>query len=248
MCDDEGYFRADPAIVRGEVMPFRENLARIRECIEKLSEVGFIEVSRHPEQGEIGRVAKWAEHQKVDHPRASKIKVYFSREIIAKVRDVVALEGEGNGNREVEGEAIPEDLHATQYATRLLQEIGYPEAKQNVVAVASAIDAEVKLGRSKPAAYEYVLGCTRDLIDQGAPITTFTFTEAKYRPEIRRNGNGANTKVRGVSAGAQRDEQNIDSLVAAARNHAAKRDANHSIKRESDFERGSERRVAKGVV
>ena len=46
MADDEGYFHADSSIVRGEVMPFRESLARIREGLDKLAEVGWIELAR----------------------------------------------------------------------------------------------------------------------------------------------------------------------------------------------------------
>jgi hypothetical protein len=68
MADDQGYFHADPSIVRGEVMPFRESLARIRDGLEMLQEKGWIELADHPEQGLIGRIAKWCTHQKVDHP------------------------------------------------------------------------------------------------------------------------------------------------------------------------------------
>jgi hypothetical protein len=47
-------------------------------------------------------------------------------------------------------------------------------------------------------AYEIVLECTRYAIEDDCQITTFFFTDGKYRPE-RRNGNG-----RQVSATASR--------------------------------------------
>jgi hypothetical protein len=52
----------------------------------------------------------------------------------------------------------------------------------NIRAVAAAIDCEVKGGMSLPAAYEFVLACTLDAIDQNIEITTFFFTDGRYRP------------------------------------------------------------------
>lgn len=83
MADDEGYFLADPAIVRGEVMPFRESLARIREDLASLSVVGWIDLWEHPEQGLIGVVVNWAKHQRIDHASKSKIRRYDIRETLA---------------------------------------------------------------------------------------------------------------------------------------------------------------------
>lgn len=97
MADDHGYFHADPSIVRGSVMPFRENLASISGSLAKLSEVGWIEVSEHPEQGMIGKIAKWTLHQKVDHPRDSALITYFSRESLAKLSREPRVGMEGNG-------------------------------------------------------------------------------------------------------------------------------------------------------
>jgi hypothetical protein len=107
MADDEGYFHADPSIVRGEVMPFRESLARIREGLETLQQKGWIELADHPEQGLIGRIAKWGRHQRVDHPSLSKLKDYFTRESIANPREALSTpreslaldQGSGSRNR-----------------------------------------------------------------------------------------------------------------------------------------------------
>jgi hypothetical protein len=97
--DDEGYFMADAAIVRGACMPFRESLATISRSLAKLSDVGWIEVCESEKHGQIGHIANWEKHQKVDHARQSKIKVYFSREKFAKPRETFALD-QGTGNRE----------------------------------------------------------------------------------------------------------------------------------------------------
>lgn len=103
MADDEGYFHADPAIVRGEVMPFREDLARISECLAHLSKVGWIDLWDHPEQGQMGVVVNWSKHQKIDHASKSKLKTYDIRETLARTsRDTRATlaPDQGSGNRE----------------------------------------------------------------------------------------------------------------------------------------------------
>lgn len=105
--DDHGYFHADAAIVRGSCFPFRDNLAKLSEDISELARVGWIEVRKHQTQGDIGFVINWSKHQKVDHPRDSKIKTYFISEQIANAsrnpREVVALD-QGSGNREQGGD------------------------------------------------------------------------------------------------------------------------------------------------
>ncbi len=101
--DDHGYFHADPAVIRGACCPFREDLATISRDLATLSQAGWIEVREHPIQGAIGFVVNWSKHQKVDHPKASKIEGYFIREAVAKssreLREVVALD-QGSGIRD----------------------------------------------------------------------------------------------------------------------------------------------------
>lgn len=109
--DDFGYFEADARLIRGEVMPFREDLARISRSVAKLSEVGWIEVRECAGHSDVGRVVNWERHQRVDHPKPSKLKEYFDsgapREDFARTsrepRENFALE-QGTGNREVEVE------------------------------------------------------------------------------------------------------------------------------------------------
>ena len=58
MADDEGYFRAEPELIRGDVQPFCEDLAKLSRGLARLSEVGWIVLSVHPEQGSIGKINK----------------------------------------------------------------------------------------------------------------------------------------------------------------------------------------------
>lgn len=137
MADDEGYFHADPAIVRGEVMPFREDLARISECLAHLSKVGWIDLWEHPEQGQMGVVVNWSKHQKIDHASNSKLKTYDIRETIAKdsrdTRETLAPD-QGSRNRD-QGSRIKD--HFTVAAApeskpvRKAQEVFGPEIQTN---------------------------------------------------------------------------------------------------------------------
>lgn len=105
MSDDHGYFRAEPALIRGDVQPFRESLARLSEGLTVLSEVDWIDIRNHEKQGAIGLVITWTLHQKVDHPSPSKLKVYYDDSTLANysriTRESLALE-QGTGNREHE--------------------------------------------------------------------------------------------------------------------------------------------------
>jgi hypothetical protein len=77
VADDEGYFLADPALIRSDLWPFDEDSSRARRVLAQLSEVGWCEVREHTTHGKIGMVVNFAKHQRVDRPSASKLKGYF---------------------------------------------------------------------------------------------------------------------------------------------------------------------------
>jgi len=103
MADDHGYFHADPAIVRGSVAPFRESLASVSEDLARLSKSEWIDLWDHPQQGAMGKIKKWSDHQKIDHPSKSKLAAYDIREELATAsresREELALD-QGSGIRE----------------------------------------------------------------------------------------------------------------------------------------------------
>lgn len=128
MADDHGYFEADPRIIRGEVMPFREDLATVSRDIRELVRVGWIEVREAPGHSAVGWVVNWSKHQRVDHPKDSKLVSYFDngvpREIGAtfsrEPRDASReeVEGEVEQGGEVEGELFPPASRAAPRAKK----------------------------------------------------------------------------------------------------------------------------------
>lgn len=72
--DDDGYFMAHHALLRGSLFPFEEDSTKIRRGLDELSKVGWIEVGEDKQGRPVGRVINFAKHQKVDRPKSSVIK------------------------------------------------------------------------------------------------------------------------------------------------------------------------------
>lgn len=72
--DDEGYFNANPALVRSECMPLREPSVSVQTSLELLTGIGYIEVGRGNDGKRYGRIVKFDDHQRVNRPTPSKIK------------------------------------------------------------------------------------------------------------------------------------------------------------------------------
>jgi uncharacterized phage protein (TIGR02220 family) len=94
--DDEGYFYADPVLVRGALMP-AEEVEDIRRGLDELSRMGYMETREHPDHGLIGKVVAFEKHQRIDRPSGSKIKKYWLDEDSTKARRGLDA---GTGNRE----------------------------------------------------------------------------------------------------------------------------------------------------
>lgn len=115
LADDEGYFEADPRLVRGDVFPFEEDSRSTTVALRELSDAGYIEVRDASERGEIGLVKNFKKHQVINKPTPSKLKQYFN-ETPGKAHQKQRLPedygsttvglppGTGKGNREKEEE------------------------------------------------------------------------------------------------------------------------------------------------
>ena len=95
--DDEGYFFADPPLVRSALRPFDDESTKVRGILEQLEKCQWIEVCDHHSHGRIGRVVNFSKHQKIDRPKASAIKGYWN-----------SAEGSSNDHRSVSEVSLPE--------------------------------------------------------------------------------------------------------------------------------------------
>lgn len=72
--DDEGFFDAHEALIRGECFPFDENSKEIRRGLVELSKIGFVRLGMTLEGDKVGHIVAFSDHQKIDRPTPSKIK------------------------------------------------------------------------------------------------------------------------------------------------------------------------------
>lgn len=107
--DDEGYFLADPNLVRSSCRPFDDDSTITRRCLDHLVKSEWIEIRNHPTHGSIGMVSKFIEHQKIDRPKPSTIKEYFIDDDSTIDRRLIAVGMEGNGKegKGMEHHSIP---------------------------------------------------------------------------------------------------------------------------------------------
>jgi hypothetical protein len=107
--DDEGYFMANPALLRGSLFPFLDDSKKIPRSLQELSSVGWIDLGRDQQGRDVGRVCNFSKHQRVDKPKPSEIKASSAFQDASK-NDLGGLledskeEGkgkEGNGKEEV---------------------------------------------------------------------------------------------------------------------------------------------------
>lgn len=106
--DDEGYFFADPALVRAALRPLDDQSTIVRASLETLENMGYLETRDHPTHGRIGRVVHFDKHQRVDRPNKSSIKVLFdSTNDRRMIDDRSSLEqGAGKGREQGAGSGV----------------------------------------------------------------------------------------------------------------------------------------------
>jgi len=74
VADDEGYFKAHPALIRGQIFPFHEDSLNIHGMLTELSGVGYLRLFEGLDGKLYGHVKNFGKHQKVNRPSPSKIK------------------------------------------------------------------------------------------------------------------------------------------------------------------------------
>ena len=75
LADDEGYFMAHPALIRGELMPFLDKPGPIQQMLNELEAIGYLSLSQLDDGRDIGHISNFRKHQVINKPARSKIKV-----------------------------------------------------------------------------------------------------------------------------------------------------------------------------
>ena len=111
LADDEGYFLAHPSLIRGELMPFAENLKSIPKMLAALESIGYVRLSKTADGRDVGQVVSFHKHQVIQRPKASKLsepseieQCRINDESLTHpviINDATVQE-QGTGNREVE--------------------------------------------------------------------------------------------------------------------------------------------------
>lgn len=76
--DDEGYFNANPELIRCALYPLRKPSKPIPQMLKELHDIGYIELGIANGGKKIGRVAKFNLHQVISRPKHSKLKEFFT--------------------------------------------------------------------------------------------------------------------------------------------------------------------------
>ena len=72
--DDEGYFRANPALVKSVVFPLRETSVNVEKLLTELSNIDYISLHKGSDGKMYGFVVGFSKHQHVNRPIDSKFK------------------------------------------------------------------------------------------------------------------------------------------------------------------------------
>jgi hypothetical protein len=78
VADDEGYFYANPILIRNAVRPFDSDALTTHGALTDLSFMGYLEIREHPTHGPIGWIPGFKDHQVINRASASKIKALWN--------------------------------------------------------------------------------------------------------------------------------------------------------------------------
>jgi len=88
--DDEGYFKANPMLLKAAIFPLRETSVTIHCLLSELSNIGYLELFEGSDGKQYGLVKNFLKHQKINRPTASKYKALreFTEESVSAHQNV----------------------------------------------------------------------------------------------------------------------------------------------------------------
>lgn len=73
-CDDEGYFNANPKLVKAECSPLREPSVSTHDALTQLANIGYLRLGVGSDGKQYGQVVNFEAHQRINRKTESKIK------------------------------------------------------------------------------------------------------------------------------------------------------------------------------
>lgn len=98
--DDEGYFNANPKLIKASCLPLREDSVSTHDSLNSLVKIGFIRVGTASDGKKYGHLVNFLEHQRINRATPSKIKrldINWDNSLITHtpLSEVLPLEGKG---------------------------------------------------------------------------------------------------------------------------------------------------------
>lgn len=72
--DDEGFFNANPLLIKAAVFPIRETSGTVPVLLQELYNCGYIDLFSCSDGKSYGKIVNFGKHQVINKPKASKIK------------------------------------------------------------------------------------------------------------------------------------------------------------------------------
>lgn len=72
--DDEGFFKANPMLIKSQIFPLREPSVNVHDILIELSNIDYIRLFLGSDDKPYGEVVSFMRHQKINRPSPSKIK------------------------------------------------------------------------------------------------------------------------------------------------------------------------------
>jgi len=104
--DDEGYFYANPEVMRGQLFPFDRSSAGIKSGLDDLAKLDYLRLAEVEDGRVYGVIVNFEAHQRINRPTTSKIKdlASFSESSVSTHMGNGREQGTGKGKEQ--GSAI----------------------------------------------------------------------------------------------------------------------------------------------
>lgn len=106
--DDEGYFKAHPALIKSACFPLLDSV-NIHGVLSELSSIGYLVLFEGSDGKQYGHVTNFTAHQKINRPSPSKIKGFrtFTEDSVSPHEQLTPGKEQGTGKGKEQGKEIP---------------------------------------------------------------------------------------------------------------------------------------------